>query len=159
LPAIGANTVGKEELSNLLQMANDNGTSEMVKILRQVKELGWHEGSETTYGGSLRYSVKTEPNGTLSVLFGINVSDKYRPLHDSLCVWIRREVAARYCRASLANVQAQLDKFAPFEIKEDKCFCRISNTTRADDLLKLLKSWSADSKSTTANEKSSEISA
>ena len=132
--------------ADLLQMARDNNVSHLVDVLAQVKDFGWHENSESTHKGSFRYSVRTEPNGGLRVLFGINASGKYRPLHGSLCVWVRTEVAAEYRGTPEGKVREELKKFTQLEQTKDGQFLAINNSLEAIDLRNLLEVWSADAK-------------
>ena len=91
-------------------------------------------------------------------MFGINASGEFRPLHGSLCCWVRLEVAAEYRRTPEEKVREELRKFTQLKQTKDGYFLCISNPPEASDLFNLFEGWSANSENTNAREKNIETS-
>jgi hypothetical protein len=84
--------------AQLMAMAQDRKTVDLVKISRQMRNV-WDERPESTAGGSFRYWTNPQMlpvHGINLVVYGINVSGEIaNPPSGELDIWVRVEGLAK----------------------------------------------------------------
>jgi hypothetical protein len=98
---------GKPSIDSLIAIANEHGTSELVNVCRELRDI-WDEDSSPVYGGSFQF-LGTNAAGQTRVVFGINIAgqpQKSPPGH--LDVWIPVKSLAEITGRSEEDVRTSL---------------------------------------------------
>jgi hypothetical protein len=128
--------------ADLMSMANQKRTVELVNISRRVKEF-WEERTNYygTAGGSFRYRVDGR------IVYGINVSGELAnptPPAGELDVWISTDKLAQVSGVPEENIKQSLSKVSqPFAAGRMKFVIRLRSTKEAEALVGLLREINA----------------
>ena len=129
--------------ADLIAMANERKTLELVNICRQVREF-WEERNNFygTAGGSFRYRISGR------IVCGINVSGKLAdppPPAGELDVWVSTDKLAQVSGIPEESIKEKLSKnFQPFAAGRMKFIIRLRSVKEAEALVGLLREISAE---------------
>lgn len=125
----------------LLAMANENKTTELVKICRQMRDDGvWEEESVSTGQGSFRYWTYGK------MVYGVNVSGKLASApQGELDVWLRTEKLAEVTGQTEKVIKERfLKTFQVFQAGRMDFVIRLKTAKDAELLIAELKELSAE---------------
>jgi hypothetical protein len=135
--------VGESDFTEatLLAMVNENKTTELVKICRQMADDGvWEEESVSTAQGSFRYWTYGK------MVYGVNVSGKLASApQGELDVWLRTEKLAEVTGQAEKAIRQRFTKtFQAFPAGRMDFVIRLKTTKDAELLIAELKELSAE---------------
>ena len=124
----------------LIAIATDKGTSEILEICRQMRQH-WRETNRWTYGASLRYWAPI-PAGWDRMVFGVNVAGKNNPPAGQLDVWIPTKSLAEATGVPDAEIRQKFrDTTLVLEQGNIDCWMRLKKPEDAQLLVTQLQKW------------------